>query len=198
VDRPTWRSLAIFAGLSPAASSLRAVSILSGVIAAFRPPPFPPLARAAAKPAMVRSFTNSLSISATEARMWNSRRPEGVAVSNPSVRVALTANINGRPGFAPQARAERAHETSVGGFVCQHGPIEVARFVCTGSRLGQVDRRWLIMPRREAAGGSSAGRACDRQLFWTGAQETHPRSASLAIRANGPAVISGASAAPQR
>ena len=57
-----------------------------GVIADFRPPPLPPLARAAVKPAIVRSFTNFRSISATEARMWNSSRPERVAVSKPSVR----------------------------------------------------------------------------------------------------------------
>src|SRR3546814_14138810 len=77
--------LATLAGLSPALSSLRAVSSMSGVITDLLPPPVPPLARAAAKPAMVRSFISSRSISATEARIWNSSRPDGVDVSNPSV-----------------------------------------------------------------------------------------------------------------
>lgn len=44
-----------------------------------------PFSRAAASPAIVRSFTSSRSISATEARMWNSSRPDAVDVSNPSV-----------------------------------------------------------------------------------------------------------------
>jgi hypothetical protein len=69
VDTPTFRSFAILAGLSPAASNLRAVSIFSGVIASFRPPQLPPFARTAAKPAMVRSLTSSRSLSATEARI---------------------------------------------------------------------------------------------------------------------------------
>ena len=45
------------------------MSSLSGVIADLWPPPWPPFARAAARPAMVRSFISSRSISATEARI---------------------------------------------------------------------------------------------------------------------------------
>lgn len=73
-------------GLVPAASSLRAVSSLSGVSADFRLLPIPPFLRAAANPAIVRSFINSRSISATEASIWNRSRPEAVDVSKPSVR----------------------------------------------------------------------------------------------------------------
>lgn len=70
VGRMACNSFATLTGLSSAASSLRAVSSLSGVRADSRPLPIPPFFRAAAKPAIVFSLTDSRSISATDARMW--------------------------------------------------------------------------------------------------------------------------------
>ena len=87
VARETPRVLAMAATvMSRRSFNSLAVRILSGVMTVGRPPRRP-RARAAARPAAVRSWMRSRSNSAMAPMMWNSSLPPGVVVSSCSDRL---------------------------------------------------------------------------------------------------------------
>ena len=106
-----------------------ATSILRGL------PPMLPLARAAVRPARVRSMINSWSDSASAAKMPKTRRPLAVAVSISSPAPASTRR--------PIRRAQLAHgshqtfQVASGPFLLNHvEALGLAFYVARGSPLG--------------------------------------------------------------